>query len=439
MMHRYLLGFALLALPACQAPYYAAPGLDDWPQWRGPERDGVWRETGLIEKFSEPQLEIVWRKKISSGYSGPTVADGRVFVFDRVTEGTQQTERVHCFDARSGDGLWMHSYDCPYIGVNYPAGPRGSITIHEGRAYALGTMGNFHCFEAATGDILWSKDLNREYKIHMPIWGIACSPLIEKDLVIVQIGGADGANLVAFDKKTGNERWKALDDPASYSSPIVIDQAGKRVLVCWTGSRLVGLDPTNGNLHWEHPMPPKDFVRNCASPVWVEDSILLTSFFGGAAMFRLEQKKLAIEKVWRRVGPSEKETDGLHTNFAEPIIQGDHIYGCDSYGQLRCLKASTGERVWEDLEVIPQQRWSTLRFIPNGDRVWMFTELGDLIIGRLSPQGFEETSRAHLLEPTTEQLPSRRGGVCWSYPAFAYQHVFARSDEEIVCASLKAE
>ena len=434
-MHRYLLSLSLLAISGC----HAGSGLDDWPQWRGPKRDGVWRETGLIEKFSEPRLKILWRADISSGYSGPTVADGRVFVFDRVTKGTQQSERVHCFDARSGDKLWMYAYDCPYIGVDYPAGPRGSITLHEGRAYALGTMGNFHCFDAAGGEILWSKDLNTEYEIRMPIWGITCSPLIEKDLVIVQIGGSGGANLVAFDRETGEECWKALEDDASDSSPIVIDQAGRRVLVCWTGARLVGLDPANGHLHWEHSLPPKKFVRNCASPVWVKDFIVVTSFFGGAAVFRLKPQELGIEKVWQRAGASEKETDGLHTNFAEPMIQGDYIYGVDSYGQLRCLETATGKRVWENLEAIPQQRWSTLRFVPNGDHVWMFTELGDLIISRLSPEGYEELSRAHLIKPTTEQLPSRRGGVCWSYPAFAYQHVFARSDEEIVCASLKAE
>jgi outer membrane protein assembly factor BamB len=436
-MHPHLLGLSLLAILSSLS-CHAASKTHDWPQWRGPERDGAWRETGLLEEFNEPQLKIIWRADISSGYSGPTVADGRVFVFDRVVKGIEQQERVHCFDARTGDELWTYSYDCPYIDVSYPAGPRSSITVHEGRAYALGTMGNLHCFDAAGGAILWSKDLNTEYKIRMPMWGITCSPLIEKDLVIVQISGADGANLVAFDRKNGEERWKALDDPASYSSPIMIDQAGKRVLVCWTGARLVGLDPASGALYWEHPMPPEKFVRNCASPVWIKDSIVLTSFFGGAAAFRLKPDELGIEKVWQRKGVNEKETDGLHTNFAEPIIQGDFIYGVDSYGQLRCLEIASGKRVWENLEAIPQQRWSTLRFIPNGDRVWMFTELGDLIISRLSPRGYEEISRTHLLQPTQEQLPSRRAGVCWSHPAFAYQHIFARSDEEIVCASLKA-
>ena len=217
---------------------------DDWPQWRGPNRDGVWSEDGLVEKFADKQLKIRWRQPIASGYSGPTVADGRVYVTDRVVE-PKQIERVHCFDWKTGQPQWTHSYDCVYEDVGYTAGPRASVTVNDGRAYSLGSMGHLFCFEAATGKVLWSKELNTQYKIRMPIWGIAASPLVEKDLVIVQIGGED-ACLVAFDKQTGTEKWRALDDNASYSAPIMIEQAGRRVLVCWTGDNVVGHQPTIG-------------------------------------------------------------------------------------------------------------------------------------------------------------------------------------------------
>ena len=192
---------------------------DDWPQWRGPRRDGIWRETGVLEKFEGSRLNLLWRAEISSGYSGPTVAGGRVYVMDRVVVGTKQTERVLCFDARSGDELWKHAYDCPYIDVSYPAGPRASVTLNDGRAYSLGTMGNFHCFDAATGNVLWRKDLNTEYKIRMPMWGITCSPLVEDGLVVVQISGSDGADIVAFDKKSGEERWRAPRRPGDIFFP----------------------------------------------------------------------------------------------------------------------------------------------------------------------------------------------------------------------------
>ncbi|MEX0587057.1 MAG: PQQ-binding-like beta-propeller repeat protein, partial [Pirellulales bacterium] len=202
------------------------PGLaDEWPQWRGPQRDGVWRETVVVEKFAEPVLKRRWTAPVGNGYSGPTVADGRVYVTDRVAE-PKQIERVHCFDWKTGETLWSYSYDCPYVKVGYPAGPRASVSIDEGRAFALGTMGDLHCFDAATGKIVWKHDLNSAYKIRMPIWGISASPLVDGELVIVQIGGSDGACVVAFDKATGKERWRALDDDASYSAPIIIEQAG---------------------------------------------------------------------------------------------------------------------------------------------------------------------------------------------------------------------
>ena len=194
---------------------------DDWPQWRGPLRDGVWRETGIVQKFDRSQLDIVWRAEVGGGYSGPTVADGRVYVTDRLTK-PNQVERVHCFDQKTGSKIWTHEYGCKYRNVSYETGPRASVTVDEGRAYALGTMGHLFCFDAATGDVLWKKDLEKRYKINMPTWGLSAAPLIEGDLVIVQIGG-EKACLVAFDKQTGEEDWRALNDQASYSAPIVIE------------------------------------------------------------------------------------------------------------------------------------------------------------------------------------------------------------------------
>jgi outer membrane protein assembly factor BamB len=188
---------------------------DDWPQWRGPRRDGVWHETGVVERFESSDITPRWRVPISAGYSGPTVADGRVYVTDRVAE-PKQIERVHCFDWKTGEKIWSHSYDCIYRDIGYTAGPRASVTVDEGRAYALGAMGHFFCFDAASGEILWKRDLDRDYKVRMPIWGLAASPLIENDLVILQVGG-EGACLVALDKVTGKNRWRAMDDDASYA------------------------------------------------------------------------------------------------------------------------------------------------------------------------------------------------------------------------------
>lgn len=429
----------LLSLPALATiralPAAAAPRGEDWPQWRGRDRDGVWRETGLVQKFAGPELPAKWKAPVGTGYSGPTIAKGRVYLTDRVTEPRQQ-ERVHCFDWETGQPLWVHAYDAPYGGVGYPDGPRAAVTVSDGLAYALGAVGHFHCFDAASGKLLWSHDLEKEYHIRMPIWGIAAAPLIDGELVILHAGGSDGACLVAFDRKTGNEAWKAFEDRASYVAPIVISQAGKRVGVVWTGDRVLGFDPQTGHLYWEYPFPAKNMPIAIATPVLQRDYLFFTGFYDGSLVLKLQRDALAVEKVWQRRGQSERNTDGLHSIISTPIILGNYIYGVDSYGELRCLDLKTGERLWENLDAVPKARWATIHFVRNGDRVWMFNERGQLLITRLSPKGYEEISRTQLIRPTLGQL-SQRGGVCWSHPGFAYGHVFARNDEELVCADLR--
>ena len=411
------------------------PGFaDDWSQWRGPNRDGLWNETGIIDEFDTEEIPIRWRVPIGSGYSGPTVADGRVYVTDRLTK-PKQVERVLCFDWETGDEIWSYTYDCIYK-IEYPVGPRATVSIHDGLAYALGAMGHLHCFDAVTGDIKWKKDLNTAYDINMPIWGIACAPLIEDDLLIVQIGGKPEACVVAFDRKTGEEKWKALKDNASYSAPIIIEQAGKRVLICWTGWNVTALDPKTGKLHWKYPMPPTRWEIGIATPIYNKNKLFVTNFYEGSALLNLSTEKLDYELGWHRKGKDERNTDALQTTMSTPIWIGDHIYGVDSYGELRCLEAKTGDRVWEDLSAVPVDRWSTIQFVQNADKVWMFNERGELLITELTPDGLNIISRAKLIEPTRGQL-NRRGGVTWAHPAFAYKHVFARNDKELVCASLE--
>jgi len=365
------------------------------------------------------------------------VAGGRVYVTDRIVE-PEETERVHCFDWETGRALWTHSYPCRYEKVGYTAGPRAAVTIDEVRAFALGTMGDLHCLDAATGKVLWRKELRADYRIDVPTWGVAAAPLVDGNRLIVQAGGADGACVLALDKNSGEEIWRALDDRASYSAPTLIEQASRRVLVCWTGDHVAGLDPEKGRVHWKRPFTPKRMVINVPTPVVDEDRLFVSAFYDGSLMLRLLQDRLAVEQVWRRRGASERQTDSLHAMISTPYLQGDYVYGVDSYGELRCLDAETGDRIWEDLTAVPTECWGTIHMVRNGDRMWMFNERGELIIGRLSPAGFEEISRTKLIGPTTDQLP-RRDGVCWSHPAYAYKHVFARNDRELVCASLAAE
>lgn len=409
---------------------------DDWPQWRGPQRDGVWRETGIVEKFAGPKLEPKWRASLGPGYSGPTVAQGRVFVSDRQTQ-PKQVERVLAFDAATGQPLWTHTYDCPYVKIGYQAGPRATISVDGDRAYALGAMGNLVCLNAADGQVVWQRDLNQDYRIEMPIWGISAAPLVDGPRLILQIGGAQGACIVALDKLTGKELWKALDERGQYVAPILIKQGEQSVVVVWTGDSVAGLDPATGKTYWRVPFKPKNMPIGVATPIVEGDRMFFTSFYDGSLMLRLATDKPTVETLWQRVGASERQTDALHSIISTPLFLDGHIYGVDSYGELRCLDAKTGDRLWEDLTATPKARWSTIHFVRNGDKVWMFNERGELIIARLSPRGFEPISRAAILDPTTDQLP-QRNGVCWSHPAFANRHVFARNDKELVCVSVAA-
>ncbi|NLY02480.1 MAG: PQQ-binding-like beta-propeller repeat protein [Rhodopirellula sp.] len=410
---------------------------DEWPQWRGPNRDGVWAETGIVDRFESPRIALKWRVPISAGYSGPTVANGRVYVTDRITE-PEEFERVHCFDWQSGEPIWSHRYECPYGKIGYKAGPRASVLIEAERAYSLGAAGHLFCFDAADGTIRWSRDLASEYKIRMPIWGIAASPVIEDDLLIVQIGGEGDACVCALDKISGEERWKALPDDASYSAPIVIDQAGRRVLVCFTADRIVGLDPRSGRLYWEYPMPWEKWPIGISTPVLHENLLLVSDSHQGSVLLKLATDGPTAEKVWHCRKDSVPKGGALHCLISTPMIDGQHIYGADGRGILRCLRLATGEQLWDDKTAVPENNWATIHLIRNGDHTWMFNERGELIIARLTPDGFQELSRARLLDPTTAQL-RRRDGVTWSHPAFAYRHVFARNDEELVCADLSKE
>lgn len=410
---------------------------DDWPQWRGLNRDGVWHETGVLEKFDGPQLPIKWKAKLSNGYSGPTVAKGRVYVTDRVEEPSPM-ERVLCFDEQTGKELWTHDYACVYKSVGYPDGPRASVSVADGLAYSLGTMGHLRCLDAATGELIWNKDPGSDYDIKKPIWGITSAPLVDNDLVIVQLGARPDACIVALDRLTGDEVWRALEDEASYSAPVIIEQNDTRVLVCWTAANVAGLNPATGEVYWAYDTPAAKMVINVPTPVFDGNRMFLTSFYDGSYLFRLGQDSVSIENIWQRRGRNERKTDALHSTISTPIIDGDYIYGVDSYGQLRCLNASNGDRIWEDLTAVPEERWATIHMVRNGEKIWMFNDQGELIICTLSPEGYNEISRTKLISPTKGQL-DRGDGVAWSHPAYANKHIFIRNDNELVCASLAAE
>lgn len=405
----------------------------EWPDWRGENRDAVWSESGVVEKFKAATIEKKWSVPIGPGYSGPTVAHGKVYVTDRPEKASgTDVERILCFDAQTGEQFWEYEYECEYVGVGYPAGPRASVVINDRKAYALGTMGDLHCLDADKGHVVWSRDLNTEYEINMPIWGIASTPLVVDDKIIVQVSGSDNACVVAFDKNTGKEIWRNLDDRAGYSAPILIEKNGNRVIVNWTEHSLSGLNPDNGEIYWRFPWKTGSGM-SISTPVLSKDHIFVSAFYSGSLLVKLGDDYKTAEKVWQRAGENERNTDALHCVMNTPVIIGDYIYGVDSYGELRCLEMATGDRVWGDQTAVKRGRWANIHFIRKGEKIWMFNEQGELIISELSPEGFNEISRAKLIEPTKKQLPR---GVTWSHPAFANRHIFIRNDKELLCADL---
>lgn len=406
---------------------------DDWPDWGGPKRDLVWRETGIVKKFpTEGLLPRVWSTPIGEGYSGPAVANGRVYITDRQIRA--QTERVLCLDAETGAIIWKYEYPCRYT-VSYPAGPRSTPVVNDGRVYTIGAMGDMFCFDAAKGNIIWQKNFVNDYQTETAIWGFVASPLVDGDQLITLVGGPK-ALVVSFDKATGKELWRALDDKdVGYSPPVIFEIGGMRQLIVWYPHGISGLNPQNGEVYWTVPFTSQSGLT-IATPRQMGNRIFVTTFYNGPLMIEVAPDGRSAKTVWKGKSNSEKVTDGLHCIISTPVLTETHIYGVCSYGQLRCLDARTGKRVWETFAATGDGRWWNAFLIPYEDRYFLHNEQGDLIIANLTPQGYEEISRAKLVEPTRDVM---RRKTIWSHPAFAMKSVFARNDKEIVRVNLAAE
>jgi outer membrane protein assembly factor BamB len=426
---------------------------DDWPQWLGPQRDGIWRETGILEQFPKDGPKIRWRTPIGPGYAGPAVAGGRVYITDRfLPEGSANPksgfsnrskvtgqERILCLNEATGEVLWKYAYDCAYQ-VDYPAGPRTTPLVAGDRVYTLGTMGDLYCLDATKGKVIWSRNFPKDFQAEVPVWGFAASPLLDGDKLICLVGGS-GSVAVAFHKDTGKELWRAQSarEPG-YSPPMIYEFGGKRQLIIWHAEAVNGLDPETGKVYWSVPFDSK---AGLTAPTARQDGDLLfvTAFYDGPLMIKVDAATGQPRVLWRGKSHSEQpnRTDGLHSIIPTPVIKDGYIYGVCSYGELRCLKEDTGKRIWMTRQPTtggPPVRWANAFLVPHGDRYFLFNEKGDLIIARLSPEGYEEISRAHILEPTN-MMAGRP--VVWSHPAFANRSMFARNDKEIVCVALAAE
>jgi outer membrane protein assembly factor BamB len=307
--------------------------------------------------------------------------------------------------------------------------------VSQGKVYTLGAEGNLLCLDAKDGKVLWSHDFKKEFGIKAPLWGFAGHPLLDGNRLICLVGGA-GSVAVAFDKDTGKEIWRALSaEEPGYSSPIIYEAGGKRQLILWHPEAANSLEPDTGEVYWSVPFKSRAGMT-LATPRKLGDLLFFTAFYSGSLMLRLDSAKPAAATVWRTLKVNEKDTTHLNAVMCTPFLEDVYIYGVCSYGQLRCLKMETGERIWETFQATTSGepvRWANAFIVKNGDRFFLFNEKGDLIIAKLSPRGYEELSRAHILEPTNKDCGRP---VVWSHPAFANRRVYARNDKEIICVDL---
>lgn len=423
---------AVLLYAASTVFFNLAPSTqaDDWPQWGGPGRDCVWHEDGIVDAFpTSGLLPRLWSASVGEGYSGPAVADGRVYLTDRITDG--DLERILCIDAADGTQLWKHEYVARYT-VNYPAGPRTTPVIDQDRVYTIGAQGHMVCLNAVDGKVLWQKYFPDDFGTELPAWGMAASPLVDGQKLITLVGGSNNGLIICFDKITGAEIWRSLNDSeVGYCPPVIYEFGGRRQLIIWHPSAVSALDPETGSQLWEVPWNIKAGLC-IPMPRKLDDRLFLTSFYEGPMMLQVGSE--SAEVLWKGHGKNEQETDKLHSIMPTPVVTSKNIFGICSYGQLRCLNTDTGERVWESLAATGRGRWWNAFIIPQGDRYFLHNEQGDLIIAGLSEAGYQEVSRAKLIEPTR---PVLRRMTIWSHPAFAMKSVFARNDKELVRVSLK--
>ena len=423
----------------------AGADAEDWNQWMGKNRDGVFNETGIIDSIPESGLKVKWRMPIHGGYAGPAVAGGKVYVFDyKIAEGKvlnnpgkrtklQGKERLVAFDEKSGQQLWTHEYDCPYS-ISYPAGPRCTPTVDGDHVYLLGSEGDLRCLKTEDGSLVWKKSFKTDFGAEVPIWGFSGHPLVDGDLLYTLVGGK-GQGIVAFDKMTGDVKWKALDCKAGYCPPIIIDKGGVRQLIAFNPTSVTSLNPADGNPYWDVPIKSQ-YDMSIARPMLDGDYMYVCGKGNQSVMLKLNSDKPEATEVWRG-----KPRNSIYGANATPFFMDGILYGADqNMGSLIAADGKDGNRLWSTFDATDPKEdrklshgTAFLTRIGDTNRFFIMSEVGDLLISELTPEKYIPHGRFHVLEPTGECFG--RSAV-WSHPAYANKTVYVRNDKEIVAVDL---
>jgi outer membrane protein assembly factor BamB len=396
------------------------PPTGDWPQWRGPRRDGVAHEPDLLTRWPDRGPKELWRVKGGGGFSSFAVGGGRVFTL----LGQGGGEAVVCWEADTGKEVWRHAYEVPFS-VQY-GGPRSTPTLDGRRLYTVGGAGLFHCFDVVSGKVLWQHDLLGEFNAPRPQWGVAFSPLVEGDLVLTSPGGPGGKSVAAFHKGTGKRVWTALDDEAGYSSPIAITAGGVRQVVFFTAHHLAGLSPADGAVLWRYPWETP-FKVNAATPLafrarkggQVFDYVFISSGYGkGCALV-----KVVADGAGGFTARPVYTSNELCLHFSSPVRYRDHLYAIDEKRDLTCIDLRTGAVRWRRRGFL---QGSLLRV---DDRLLVLGGDGKLALVGADPDEF----RGQTLDRRRQPLRGR----CWTVPVPAGGKLYLRDEDEVLCLDLR--
>lgn len=390
----------------------------DWPQFLGPHRNGVYDGTDLADTWPATGPAIVWQKAVGHGFSGPVVADGKLILFDR----ENGKEVVACMACRTGKPIWDFRYPTTYVDdFGFDDGPRATPDISDGRVYTFGAQGMLTCLDFESGKTLWSHDLKSEFHAENGFFGMACSPLVEGNGVFLNIGGAKGAGIVAFDKTNGKLLWETSNDEASYSSPVAASIGGQRYVLFLTREGFVALDPVNGKVRSEYPWHSRNRMSvNAASPLIVGDNVFLSASYGtGAILLRLQDQ--VAEKIW-------SENDLLSNHYATSVELNGFLYGIHGRTdpgfrpapKLRCVELKTKRVCWETDSI------GAASITRAGSRLVILTEKGELVMAAATPESFQLKCRAQIF--SSEVRP---------FPALADGFFYARSKDQLICVNLR--
>jgi outer membrane protein assembly factor BamB len=390
----------------------------NWPQWRGPNRDGLSIEKGLANRWPKTGSEVLWRRSVGEGYSGVAASDGRLFsMWD---EGNSQY--LVCMDARNGKEIWRHKIGNSYKD-SWGNGPRSTPVVDGTFVFVTSAHGHLHAVNVSDGKALWIHDLPAEYGGRIPDHGYSSSPLIEGDKLFVEVGGKRDYSFVAFDKSTGKVVWHTQTDEPSYSSPIAVTIDKTRQIVFLSAAGLFSLSPENGSLYWQYDWetrcPATKMPTNTATPVFIApDKIFISCGYGtitGAALVRLQKQgeQFSVEELWN--------SKAMKNVINSSVFYGNHIYGFDN-NLLACVDALTGEVKWKTRGF---QRGS---LIAADGHLIVLGERGKLALVEASPAEFKEISSVQILD-----------GICWSSPSLANGKLYLRNQKEMICFNLSGK